>query len=48
MDNAVVLNTDDIKKILADYFNVDEKSVIKSQYSYIVLNSTIKEFGDEH
>lgn len=37
MKNAVVLDADDIKKILAEKFNVNEKDVIKSQYSYTVV-----------
>ena len=37
MKNAVVLDAEDIKKILADKFEVSEKDVIKSQYSYTVV-----------
>lgn len=37
MKSAIVLNTDDIKKIIAEYFNVDVADVIKSQYSYTVV-----------
>lgn len=41
MDNAIVLNTDDIKKIIAEHFQVEEKNVIKSQYSYTVIGAKI-------
>lgn len=37
MKNAVVLDAEDIKKILADKFEVSEKDVMKSQYSYTVV-----------
>lgn len=37
MKNAIVVDANDIKKILAEYFNVAPDSVIKSQYSYIVV-----------
>lgn len=34
---AIVIEQSDMEKILADYFNVSEKDVIKSQYSYTVF-----------
>ena len=37
MKKAVVLDNDDIKKIIAEHFGVDEKQVIKSQYTYTVV-----------
>lgn len=37
MQNAILLNLDDIKKIIAEKYNVAEKDVIKSQYSYTVI-----------
>lgn len=36
MKKAILIEQSDMKKILADYFNVSEKDVIKSQYSYTV------------
>ena len=36
MTNGIILDQDDIKKLIAEKFEVDEKDVIKSQYSYIV------------
>ena len=43
MKEAIVLDTNDIKEILAKHFNVTEESVIKSQYSFIV---TLEKKGD--
>lgn len=37
MRKAIVVDADDIKKILAEKFGVDEKNIIKSQYSYTVI-----------
>lgn len=37
MDTAVVLNSEDIKKIIAQHFGVEEKQVIKSQYTFTVI-----------
>lgn len=37
MKNAIVLDPSDIKQMLADKFNVDEKKIIKNQYSYTVV-----------
>ena len=37
MKNAIVVDANDIKKILAERFEVPEGNVIKSQYSYTVI-----------
>ena len=37
MKNAIVLDSDDVKKLIAKEYKVDEKNVIKSQYSYTVI-----------
>lgn len=37
MQNGIVVNQDDIKKILAEHFNVKESQIIKSQYSYFIV-----------
>lgn len=37
MKKAVVIDGNDIKKILAERFGVPESDVIKSQYSYTVI-----------
>lgn len=44
MTTAVKLDTDDIKKIIASYFNVDEIKIIKAQYSYFVEGVDQKDF----
>ena len=36
MTNGIILDADDIKKILAEKYGVDEKNIIKSQYSWII------------
>ena len=37
MKKGIILESDDIKKIIAEHFKVEEKDVIKSQYSYTVI-----------
>ena len=37
MKQAIVLDPNDIKKILAEHFVVSESDVIKSQYSYTIV-----------
>ena len=37
MRNAQIVDPSDIKKMLAEKFNVPEKNIIKSQYSYTVI-----------
>ena len=37
MRNAVVVDGNDIKTILAEHFKVPPENVIKSQYSYTVI-----------
>lgn len=39
MTDGIILDQDDIKRLIAEKFGVDEKDVIKSQYSYIVRKS---------
>lgn len=36
MTSGIILDADDIKKSIAEKFDVDEKDIIKSQYSWIV------------
>lgn len=36
METGIILNQADIKKIIAQYYNVDEKQIISSKYSFIV------------
>lgn len=37
MKKGIILEANDIKKIIAERFNVDESKVIKSQYSWAVV-----------
>ena len=37
MKNAIVVDSNDIKKILAEKYGVPVENVIKSQYSYTVI-----------
>ena len=43
MKNAIVLDSNDIKRIIAEKYNVNESDVIKSQYSYTVILPDKKE-----
>ena len=36
MSDGIILDADDIKKLIAEKFGADEKDIIKSQYSWIV------------
>lgn len=37
MKNAIVIDANEVKKILAEHFGVPEQNVIKSQYSYTII-----------
>ena len=37
MKKGIILEANDLKKIIADHFNVDESKVSKSQYSWAVV-----------
>ena len=37
MKPAIVLDQNDVKKLIAEKYGVTETSIIKSQYSYIVV-----------
>ena len=39
MKKCIILEANDLKKIIAEHFNVDESNVIKSQYSWTVVTS---------
>lgn len=43
MKKAIVIEPDDIKKILAEKFNVSPDKVIKSQYSYTIITEDKEE-----
>lgn len=37
MKNAIVVDANDVKEILAKHFGVKSEDIIKSQYSYTVI-----------
>lgn len=39
MRQGIILDKNDVKKLIAEKFNVDEKDVIQSQYSWIVAKN---------
>ena len=39
MQKGIILDAEDVKNIIAKYFGVDPKNVIKSQYSYTVIGT---------
>lgn len=43
MKKAIVIDANDIKRILAEKFGVPETDVIKSQYSYTVVTEQEQE-----
>ena len=48
MKEAVVLDTNDVKKIIAEKFDVPESSIIKSQYSFTVVLESEDRKEDKH
>lgn len=47
MRPAIVIDADDIKKMLAEKYGVPEKDVIKAQYSYTVILPKDESDSDE-
>lgn len=47
MKNAVVVDANDIKIILAEKFNVPVENVIKSQYSYTIIAEDTETNGEQ-
>ena len=43
MQEGIILDASDVKKIIAEHFGVDESAVIKSQYSYTVAGVKAKQ-----
>lgn len=43
MKDAIVVDANDVKEILAKHFNVPTENVIKSQYSYTVITEKSEE-----
>ena len=46
MSEGIILDAEDVKKIIAEKFGVDPKDIIKTQYSYIIKK--IKDDGNSH
>lgn len=42
MKEAIVIEQSDIKKLIAKEYGVDEKQVVKAQYSWIVMKEETK------
>lgn len=40
MKRAVVLESKDIRKILADYYKVPEKNIVQNKYSYTIITES--------
>lgn len=40
MKSGLILENNDVKKIIAEHFNVDESCVIKSQYTWTVVTES--------
>lgn len=36
MSDGIILDQNDIKKLIAEKYGVDEKDVLKVQYSYVI------------
>lgn len=47
MRKAIILDKNDVKKLIADHFNVEEKDVIQSAYSYTVAIEEKESEGSE-
>ncbi len=43
MQEGLVLNMDDARHIIAQYFGVEDKAVIKQQYSFTVIGGKMPE-----
>ena len=50
MNYGLVLDSSDIKKILAEYFDVEEDKIVKTKYSYIVVQNkqTVQQEVDDN
>lgn len=44
---AIFLKREDIRKIIAEKYNVPEENIVQSQYSYTVTLEGMEEDGDE-
>lgn len=47
MRSGIILTSDEVRKILAEHFNVSEDDVIKAKYSYIIADVKCKDIVKE-
>ena len=47
MKKALIIEANDVKKIIAEHFGVKESDVIKSQYSYTVRKEMVPDWLNE-
>lgn len=47
MKKAIVVEANDLKKILADHFGVAEDKIIKAQYSYTIITESEGEANED-
>ena len=47
MKNAIVVDANDVKEILAKHFGVKSENVIKSQYSYTIITESEEQKKEE-
>lgn len=48
MKNALVIDANEVRAILAEKFGVPEANVIKSQYTYTVITDRKEEGNEKH
>lgn len=48
MKNAIVIDANEIRTILAEKFGVPESNVIKSQYSYTIILESERNTSEEN
>ena len=48
MKSGLILENNDVKKIIAEHFNVDESCVVKSQYTWTVVTGETDSKKEAH
>lgn len=43
MRSGIILSSEEVRRIIAEYYNVSEDDVIKAKYSYIVADVKAKD-----
>ena len=46
MKKAIVVDNNDVKKILAEHFHVPESNILKAKYSYTIILEEEEETGN--